>query len=753
MSKTSQHKRPTISLCLIAKNEAKNLPRLLDSVEGCFDEIVLVDTGSTDKTVEVAFERGCKVSHFTWVDNFSKARDFAFQQATSDFIMWMDCDDMLHGRENFIKWRDAAMEHADCWLNSYHYAVDKTKEGFPPIVEFVRERVVKRALNPKWIYPIHEGINLPPNSTKNWATSWNVKHMRDEEDMIADKSRNIRIMEKLRDEGLLCPRMHFYYGKELYENGRPTDSIAQFEEALKRELETHDRILAIQHGGYACLGAFDSLKDDPQYLDQKKKFLEKAQWFAHEGMKVDANRAEFYIIAADAHLRSGNPPAAAPYFAAAKGCLKNFDTPFASPVYSFRHLYGEAPSVFLAKIYAQLGLLDKAKAEAKECFDKFGNEEAKAVFEELDKIALFDSPGFEKEKTTDIVFTCPPSNAYPFDEELFKTKPMGGSETALIQMARHLRLKTGRRVLVFNPREEKLIAGSGVEYLPQKDVNRYFSTTEPAIHIAWRHNIKLTNAPTYLWAHDLQTPSVETVQNFDKMLCLSEFSANYYQGLQGVPKEKIIVTRNGVDEDKLPFVRASKRDNKFVWMSSPDRGLEQCMLVMDLVKREVPDAELHVYYGTENLYKFGLKDLADKLHLMMGQRPWVKYHGFTEQKQMYKQVKDAVIWPHCCSFIETFCITALEMLAMGIYPVTRKLGALQDTLRDAEHRGDAVLLDHGASNEAEIKAYADEIVKVWKERRWTKMAQFDFNKHSWSSIADEWMEFMSLKTESLEQAQ
>jgi glycosyltransferase involved in cell wall biosynthesis len=148
-------KRPTISLAIIAKNEARNLPRLLESVKGCFDEIVVVDTGSTDETKSIAASYGCEVFDFEWVSDFSKARNFAFSKATCDYIMWLDCDDELASRENFINWRNYAMEYGDMYLATYHYAVDKEKN---PIISFVRERVFKRSLNPTWRYPIHEGV-------------------------------------------------------------------------------------------------------------------------------------------------------------------------------------------------------------------------------------------------------------------------------------------------------------------------------------------------------------------------------------------------------------------------------------------------------------------------------------------------------------------------------------------------------------------------------------------------------------------
>ena len=99
----------TISLCCIAKNEAHNLPVLFKSIEGCFDELILVDTGSTDDTVEKAKELGFKVFYFDWVFDFAKARNYAFSKATSDYVMWIDLDDSLSDANAFRKWRDEIM--------------------------------------------------------------------------------------------------------------------------------------------------------------------------------------------------------------------------------------------------------------------------------------------------------------------------------------------------------------------------------------------------------------------------------------------------------------------------------------------------------------------------------------------------------------------------------------------------------------------------------------------------------------------
>ncbi len=87
--------RGKVSLCLIVKNEEENLPACLDSAAGLFDEIVVVDTGSQDRTRELAKERGARVSEFPWIDDFAAARNACLERAEGDWIFWLDADDRL----------------------------------------------------------------------------------------------------------------------------------------------------------------------------------------------------------------------------------------------------------------------------------------------------------------------------------------------------------------------------------------------------------------------------------------------------------------------------------------------------------------------------------------------------------------------------------------------------------------------------------------------------------------------------------
>jgi glycosyltransferase involved in cell wall biosynthesis len=85
----------TIALTMIVRDEAGHLPRCLDSVAGLFDELVIVDTGSTDRTREIARDLGAKVFGFEWCDDFAAARNAALDLATADLAMWLDADEFI----------------------------------------------------------------------------------------------------------------------------------------------------------------------------------------------------------------------------------------------------------------------------------------------------------------------------------------------------------------------------------------------------------------------------------------------------------------------------------------------------------------------------------------------------------------------------------------------------------------------------------------------------------------------------------
>ncbi len=99
---------PSITLCLIARNEEKNIAHCLDSFKDFVQEIIVVDTGSTDRTVEIARSYEAEIRYFPWIDDFAAARNVSIQNAKGDWILRMDADEWAEPAE-MIKLQNAAL--------------------------------------------------------------------------------------------------------------------------------------------------------------------------------------------------------------------------------------------------------------------------------------------------------------------------------------------------------------------------------------------------------------------------------------------------------------------------------------------------------------------------------------------------------------------------------------------------------------------------------------------------------------------
>ena len=105
-----------LSVCIIAKNEEKNIAECIDSVSGIADEIIVVDTGSGDNTVIIAEARGCRVLHRPWRNDFSHARNTALDAATFEFILSIDADERLVNPEVLKSVINNAKPETGGWL-------------------------------------------------------------------------------------------------------------------------------------------------------------------------------------------------------------------------------------------------------------------------------------------------------------------------------------------------------------------------------------------------------------------------------------------------------------------------------------------------------------------------------------------------------------------------------------------------------------------------------------------------------------
>lgn len=203
----------TVSLCMIVKNEEHNLKECLESVSGLMDEIIIVDTGSTDCTKEIAARYTDKIFDFQWINDFAAARNFSFSKATKDYIMWLDADDCLleEDRTGFKELKSSLDPAVDVVMLPYHAGFDGKGNL---TLSYYRERLLKREKGFQWKDPVHECIE-PSGFIVHGDV--HITHHKQEQGV---SRRNLEIYQHYLNEGKkLSPRSLIYYALELYYHG------------------------------------------------------------------------------------------------------------------------------------------------------------------------------------------------------------------------------------------------------------------------------------------------------------------------------------------------------------------------------------------------------------------------------------------------------------------------------------------------------------------------------------------------------
>lgn len=332
---------PSISLCMIVKNEEEVLDRCLASVRHIVDEIVVVDTGSTDATIDIARAHGCRIIHEQWCDDFAAARNTSFAHATSDYILWLDADDIvLPDQAQRIAELKPALDR-DVYYLRYDYAQD---ENGASLCTLWRERIVRRAAGLQWHYPIHECLLVGQEHSSS-QEDITITHRRTASGFAADTSRNRRILERAltTEQYRHDPRIHYYLAKEYQQEGLLQQAADLFRTYLSlpggwRE----DRVNAL-HRLAQTLCTIAETHEQPQTLRREAREL------AYEALAMDRNRAEPYFVLGSLAFTEGDYEEAAFHY---RRCLRPLPGVL-SPVEPFFYEFG--PLVQLCVCYHRLG--------------------------------------------------------------------------------------------------------------------------------------------------------------------------------------------------------------------------------------------------------------------------------------------------------------------------------------------------------------------------------------------------------------
>lgn len=328
-----------LSLCMIVKNEESCLDRCLASVQGAVDEIVILDTGSTDSTVEIARRYTDRVFEYVWRDDFAAARNASLSYATKPFILWLDADDMLDRseREKLIALKSRLTDDVDAVMMPYHYAFDVRGE---PSLVFERERIVRRAAGFFFEGVVHEAMAVSGNVLHEDIA---VRHTR--EHGGTSTRRNLSIYEKWLARGrTLSARDRYYYARELMacgERQKAREAFAQF--------------LALPDAW--VVNRIDAHVQLAQLLTDEGA-LQAAREQALGAISLGATGAEVLCALGRVFLEEGNLEAAALWYRAAMLS----EAPRASCAFVQMEAYDYVPSMQLCVIYDRMGKTELASA-------------------------------------------------------------------------------------------------------------------------------------------------------------------------------------------------------------------------------------------------------------------------------------------------------------------------------------------------------------------------------------------------------
>lgn len=252
----------TLSVCIIAKNEEKNIGRCLESIKDLADEIIVVDTGSTDKTVEIAKSYGAKIGHFKWNNNFSDARNASLELATKDWIIFLDADEEMP-KEEGIRLKQlinvTPLEAFHCRLVNI---IQNTNIG---------DAIVLRAFknNPKYRFrgKMHEQVifSIQEVSGEQSIGLTDIKIMHygydpDIADMDLKQRRNLELLESYDEKD----KDGYYY----YSLGNEYSRINEIDKALETYYKAYDPNCRSSYMPYLCVNIAKTLFGCKRYSEE-----------------------------------------------------------------------------------------------------------------------------------------------------------------------------------------------------------------------------------------------------------------------------------------------------------------------------------------------------------------------------------------------------------------------------------------------------------------------------------------------------
>ncbi len=285
---------PRVSLTMIVKDEEANLADCLKSVADLVDEMVVVDTGSTDRTKEIAAELGAKVIDFPWSDSFAAARNKAIDHASGEWIFWLDADDRLD-EDNRRKLLDlfAGLGEENRVYLMRCACMPEPVSGSAAVLRHAR--LFRNRPDVRWQYRVHEQI-LPAALRSGAEKQWSdviIRHTGYQDPAARHRKleRNLRLCRLDLAEYPDDPYVKYQLGRTLVDLGQPREALPLLRQSIEgaRPESTYAR------------GAYQWLSVVLQQLGQRKEALD----VCREGRQRYPDHHDLLFHEAILHMQAG----------------------------------------------------------------------------------------------------------------------------------------------------------------------------------------------------------------------------------------------------------------------------------------------------------------------------------------------------------------------------------------------------------------------------------------------------------------
>lgn len=290
-----------VSLSMIIKNEEVFLEDCLRSVEDVVDEIVIVDTGSTDKSLEIAKKYNARIFNFEWIDDFSAARNYALQNSTGDWILYLDADERLSPDSKSII-RELTDENKNIGINCTVSSIDE-KGGTPSTMNYVR--LFRNVPDVKFEGKVHEQIEASLKRSNCEIINSEIEIIHLGYNISSDE---LQVKARRNLELLLKDFKETPNGYKAFHIGQSYVTLNEFENSIEFFLvAAEDKFLEKNHRAHACR-YLAAIYNDHGALDGAKAYVERGLEISEDVILLNLVASKVYlslgeIEKADKHCR------------------------------------------------------------------------------------------------------------------------------------------------------------------------------------------------------------------------------------------------------------------------------------------------------------------------------------------------------------------------------------------------------------------------------------------------------------------